>query len=262
MKCISDEPTAKESRHSYAAMVEKTFKNAVFHHIESNYGNLGGGKKLSDLLATDIDELASKYFVSREFIKPGQMVLSVVCKSDTPRVGKRMKDTEIKPVVVTLISEEEMRQWLDGTSKAILKKNRMARIATEVFEQVGVVSLGDLSLIQLCCVNTTSKYVHRYEKEQDIVLPYRGTIHDLGPTMTHKEVITDQVLNGKSHSQVKAATGHSTKAICNYVKAYRRVVLLRNSGYPEEDISFITGMSKKLVKQYLKLGEKHNWKVV
>lgn len=243
-------------------MAEKTFKNTVFHHIESNYGNLGGGKKLSELLATDIDNLASRFFVPREHVKPGQMVLTVVSKSDTPRVGKRMQDTEVKPVVVTLISEEEMRQWIDGTSKTVLKRNRMARIANEVFEQIGVVSLGDLSLIQLCGVGTTSKYIHRYEREQDVVLPYRGTIHDLGPTMTHKEVITEQVLNGKSHEQIKNATGHSTKAICNYVKGYRRVVLLHNKGYPEEDISFITGMSRKLVQQYLKLGEKHNWKVM
>jgi len=243
-------------------MTEKTFKNAVFHHIESNYGNLGGGRKLSELLAADIDELASKFFVSREHVKPGQMVLTVVSKSDTPRVGKRMQDTETKTVVVTLISEEEMKQWIDGTRKTVLKRNRMARIANEAFKQIGVVSLGDLSLIQLCGVGTTSKYIHRYEEEQDVVLPYRGTIHDLGPTMTHKEVITEQVLNGKSHEQIKDATGHSTKAICNYVKGYRRVVLLHNKGYPEDDIAFITGMSKKLVKQYLKLGERHNWKVM
>ena len=243
-------------------MTEKTFKNAVFHHIELNYGNLGGGKKLSELLAADIDDLASKFFLPRDHVKPGQMVLTVVSKSDTPRVGKRMQDTETKTVVVTLISDEEMKQWINGTKKTVLKRNRMARIANEVFEQIGVVSLGDLSLIQLCGVSTTSKYVHRYEEEQDVVLPYRGTIHDLGPTMSHKEVITEQVLNGKSHEQIKDATGHSTKAICNYVKGYRRVVLLHNKGYPEDDISFITGMSKKLVKQYLKLGEKHDWKVI
>jgi len=205
MTCVSQETKGRGSRQSYPSMAEKTFKNAVFHYIESNYGNLGGGRKVSELLAVDIDNLASRFFVPREHVKPGQMVLTVVSKSDTPRVGKRMQDTETKPVVVTLISEEEMKQWINGTSKTVLKRNRMARIANEAFEQIGVVSLGDLSLIQLCGVGTTSKYIHRYEREQDVVLPYRGTVHDLGPTMTHKEVITEQVLNGMSHEQIKDA---------------------------------------------------------
>lgn len=244
----------------YPSMLEKNFKNSVYHLIEGGYGSLGGGKKLAELLAGDINDLASRFFVPRDFVKPGQMVINAVCKSDTPRVGKTMRDTKIKPVVVTLFTDEETKDWINGTKKRDLKKSRMARILAEAFEDEGVLHLGDLSLIHLCCVSTAGRYVHEYEDENETILPYRGTIHDLGPTMTHKELIVEKYLSGKTHEQIKRETDHSTVAISNYIRCYRRVVILQKS-FTGDEISFITGMSKRLVTQYVKIGEKHHWRV-
>ncbi len=254
-KCESRKP-------SYSSMLEKTFKNAVFHLVQTEYGNLGGGKKLSELLAKDIDTLASNFFVSRDYIKPGQMVLNAVCKNDKPRVGKTMRETKLKPVVVTLFTEEKMRDWINGKKKRELKKDRSARILSESFEgDDGVLHIGDLSLLHLCSVSTAAKYVHEYEKEHGVVLPYRGTVHDLGPTVTHKEWIVKKYLEGKTYRQIKTETSHSIAAISNYIRGYRRVVLLHRT-FSEGEIPFITGMSRRLVEQYLKLGEDNSWKVI
>ncbi len=261
MTSVPSEMKGRGSLPQYPSMLEKNFKNAIFHLIENSYGSLGGGKKLAELLAKDVDALASKFFVSREFIKPGQMVINAVCKSDRPRVGKRMRDTEIKPVVVTLFTEEETKDWINGAKKRDMKKKRMARILNEAFEAKGVLHLGDLALIHLCCRSTAAKYVHSNEAENQTVLPYRGTIHDLGPTMTHKKLIVEKYLNGKSNEQIKNETDHSTTAICNYIRGYRRTIILRKS-FSAGETAFITGMSKRLVGQYLKIGEKHNWKVI
>ena len=202
-------------KRQYKTMLDKTFKTAVLHMIETNYGGLGGGRKLAELLAEDVDTLASTFFVPREFVRPGQMVINAVAKSDKPRVGKSIRETQLKPVVVTVYSEEEMRQWIAGTTNVELKKKRMARILQDVFECGGVLHLGDIALLHLCRVATAAKYVHDYERDHDTVLPYRGTVHDLGPTTSHKEWIVDEYLKGKSHSQIKAETGHSTTSISN-----------------------------------------------
>jgi len=245
----------------YKTMLDKTFKTAVLHLIETNYGGLGGGRKLAELLADDVDTLASTFFVSREFVKPGQMVISAVAKSDKPRVGKTIRETQLKPVVVTVYSEEEMMKWIAGTTNLELKKQRMARILRDVFECGGVLHLGDIALLHLCRVSTAAKYVHDYEREHNTVLPYRGTVHDLGPTTTHKEWIIGEYLKGKSHSQIKAETGHSTTSISAYIKGYRRVMILKKY-FSQDDIAFITGLSKKLVGQYLKIGEQQNGRVI
>lgn len=245
----------------YHAMLSKNFKTAVFHLIATQYGSLGGGRKLAELLARDVDTLASQFFVSREFVRPGQMVLNAIDKSDRPRVGKTIRETKLKPVIVTLFSEEELKRWVKGEKNTELKKQRLARILKEAFEEGGVLQFGDLALIQLCGDRTAASYVHAYEQEHETVPPYRGTIHDLGQTTTHKRWIVGKYLEGKPYSTIKAETRHSTASISRYVKGYRRVVLL-SKHFNQADISFITGMSKRLIKQYLKIGKEHNWKVL
>lgn len=248
-------------RQQYKTLLDRNFKTAVLHLIETNYGGLGGGRKLAELLAEDVNALASRFFVSRKFVKPGQMVVIGVARSDKPRVGKSIRETELRPVVVTVYSRKEMKQWVNGGGNQDLRKLRMARILREAFAQGSVLHLGDIALLHLCRVGTAAKYIHDYERENNTVLPYRGTIHDLGPTTTHKEWIVDEYLQGKSHSQIKSETGHSTTSISNYIKAYRRVMILRKR-FSKDDISFITGLSGKLIEQYLKIGKKHDWKVI
>ena len=103
--------------------------------------------------------------------------------------------------------------------------------------------------------------MHSYEEEHELILPYRGTIHDLGRTISHKEKIVKMYLEGKSYEKIKQETGHSIQAISNYIRGYRRVVLL-SENYEEEEISFLTGMSKSLVREYLKIAKENGWKVI
>ncbi len=253
-------PSATKGRgSSYSAMGEKTFKNAVMELIQSQYGSLGGGKRLSELLANDISRLADQFFLSKEFVRTGQLILTAVCESDKPKVGKKMANTRLKPVTVNLFTDEEIHDWISGTGKRQLKMMRMSRILKEVYEQGGVLSLGDLSLIQLCCPQTTGRYVHTVENENNTVLPYRGTVHDLGRGVTHKAEIVKLHLQGMATPDIERKTDHSGEACDNYIRGYRRVALLHQRFKPE-DIPFLSGMSPSLVKEYIKLGEKYKWK--
>ena len=50
-------------------------------------------------------------------------------------------------------------------------------------------TLSDVAAILKLSEGTISKYVREYEKAQNEVIPRRGTIHDMGPTLTHKKII-------------------------------------------------------------------------
>lgn len=244
---------------SYPSMVDKTFKNAVMELIQSQYGSLGGGNRLSDMLASDVSKLADQFFLSKDFIRTGQLVLTVVCASERPRVGKRMANTKLKPITVNLFTDKEIHDWISGMGTQELRKKRMARILKEAYDQGGVMSLGDLSLIHLCTPLTAGRYVHSVENETNTVLPYRGTIHDLGRGVTHKAQIVELYLRGIATTDIKRMTAHSLEACDNYIRGYRRVALLHQR-FSVEDIPFLSGMSPSLVNEYIKLGEKYNWK--
>lgn len=244
---------------SYPSMVDKTFKNAVMELIQSQYGSLGGGNRLSNMLASDVSKLADRFFLSKDFVRAGQLVLTVVCESERPRVGKRMTNTKLKPITVNLFTDKEIHDWISGVGNLELKKKRMARILKEAYGQGGVLSLGDLSLIHLCTPNTAGRYVHAVEKETNTVLPYRGTVHDMGRGVTHKAEIVELYLRGMATPEIGRKTAHSLEACDNYIRGYRRVALLHQR-FGMEEIPFLSGMSPSLVKEYIKLGEKYNWK--
>ena len=257
---MSEPPKERGGRGSqYSAMEEKTFKNAVHELIQREYGSLGGGNRLSELLANDISKLADSFYLPSNFVKAGQLVITSVCVADRPKVGKRMLNTQLKPVTVNLFTNEELHDWIAGIGKRDLKRKRMARILREAYEQAGVLSLGDLAMIQLCCPQTAGRYIHAEEKESNTVLPYRGTIHDLGRGVTHKAEIVELFLQGMATTDITIKTDHSEEACDNYIRGYRRVVLLHQR-FKKEDIPFLSGMSPSLVDEYIKLGEKHNWK--
>ena len=61
-------------------------------------------------------------------------------------------------------------------------------------------------------------------------------------------------LDGKTYSEIKLGTHHSTGAIKRYLESFTKVVMSKRKGiYREKEISAVTGVSETLVKQYNQL---------
>ena len=86
-------------------------------------------------------------------------------------------------------------------------------------------------------------------ERDNVVLPTRGTIHDLGMATTHKRIIVRLYLQGYLTPEIAKITDHSEEAVDRYIRAFEKVRLLR-----DKDIIYIhraTGMSKWLIRQYM-----------
>ena len=83
-------------------------------------------------------------------------------------------------------------------------------------------------------------------------MPYRGTIHDLGPTVTHKRDIVRLKLQKMSTPEIARSTKHSEEAVDRYINDYERVTRISEI-FKAEDIAFITNLSISLVNEYLDL---------
>jgi hypothetical protein len=87
-------------------------------------------------------------------------------------------------------------------------------------------------------------------------LPCRGTIHDMGRSVSHKAIICyKRLVEKKPTSQVAQETFHSAEEVEYYVQTLRRVQLCKDSGMDLEDIAQATGHSQSLVREYLDLIE-------
>jgi hypothetical protein len=117
-----------------------------------------------------------------------------------------------------------------------------------------VLGHADVSLLLNMHISKLSTCVLSHERETGELVPRRGTIHDMGRSVTHKAIICyKSLVEKKPTSQVAQETFHSPEDVEHYVQCFRRIQLCRDKGLSPEEIAHATGHSLGLVQEYLDL---------
>lgn len=230
------------------AKLESSLENSIINLIATDYATIAGNKP-RQMLAGDIVKLVSKEFKNLDRFEPGQALWLGVDVNDRPSFGKNAQKTILKPVIITIWSKEDLDMRVEGYSNREIRERRIARIFMEVYNQGALFSNADTALFVGVSPSTVSKQAREFMERENVVLPTRGTVHDLGMATTHKRIILILYLSGHLTPEISRITSHSEEAIDRYIRGFERVRLLR-----DKDIDYIykvTGMSKWLVKSYL-----------
>ena len=118
-----------------------------------------------------------------------------------------------------------------------------------------------LSLADVCFDDSyehSARYrslVVEHERATGETVPRRGTIHDMGRSVTHKAIICYKQAGGARSPPARSPRRRSTapEEVEYYVQCFRRVQLCRDSGMSPEEIAQATGHSLSLVQEYLEL---------
>jgi hypothetical protein len=102
---------------------------------------------------------------------------------------------------------------------------------------------------------TIGKDIREFQLEHSVVLPYRRTIHDIGPTLTHKKIIIQQFVRNVPTPEIAWRTSHSEEACDRYIKGFKKVLKLHGEGMPAENMASDLEMSKSLVREYVEIIE-------
>jgi len=237
----------------YNPQLNRNLVTVLCNRFQERYRFLGG-KEITQFIVEDILEVVDEYRRPLPEVKKGQIVWDGIEleQKRKPGYGLSMKDTKVKPVVLTLIAEEDIKLLKEGVSSKEIKKEVTERLFNEAIEQEVVLNHVDASLILKCCPSTIGRYVKEIESEKNIQIPDRGKIHDLGPAVTHKKEIVRYMLQNYSQPEIKRRTNHSGEAVDRYLRDYNRVKVLSDKHTPQE-ISFATGLSISLVNEYIDL---------
>ena len=115
----------------------------------------------------------------------------------------------------------------------------------------------DVSLLLNMHIRKISTCVLSHERETGEVVPRRGTVHDMGRSVSHKAIICyKRLVEQKPTSQVAQETFHSPEDVEHYVQCFRRIQLCRDKGLSPEEVAQATGHSLSLVQEYLDLIKK------
>jgi hypothetical protein len=241
-------PTASSVKH-YSSAHDRFLKPALVNFFEREFKG-AFGPIVRENIAEALVDLFNSLCPESSRLKPGQIVWNALDKRTRADSEKR----RYKPVILSLVTDDEVSMFEKGTLVTTIRKNVMARMIREAFQQGAVLSTRDLSLLLVSTASALSHQRIEYEKEHQTVLPHTGVIHDMGSTLTHKRIIIyKHVVEKKDPSIVARETNHSQPAVDKYIKDFNRVKTLVNDNKDIDFIHHTTNIARPVVKQYLQI---------
>jgi hypothetical protein len=230
----------------------KNFHSALASQLRQHVPTLG--ELTAGALATRLEQVIEEFFPPGQRLRMGQLLWLAVEQSDRPRAGKRIEDSRLKPVVLNLLTFEDLQALGSGVRQVQLRKRVVVRLFKEAMNQGGVLSLSDVAAILRISSASVARCIQEHERQTGEVLPRRATVHDMGPTITHKATICRKVVvEGCSVEETARQTQHSPEAVSRYVQDYRRVLTCVKQGLSVQQSAYATGMSESLVREYQRL---------
>lgn len=238
----------------------KSLEGALALFFKTHFEALASDIVLPHIVSA-LMKLIDDHFPKTENMKPGDAFILGVDKDEKPGCRKTLYDTKMGSCVVEIISDEDVKDKNNGMKAKEIKKKKVERVIKQAFSQNVVLSNKDVGNLLSLSPGTIGKYIREIESEKDIVLPTRAVIHDLGPKITHKIwIITKHMLEHKTIQETMAATHHSEQAINRYIKDFKRVLILYKKRFInnliDEEIAKSTGLSLRLVKEYINIADR------
>jgi len=242
----------------YGPLEKKTFRNVLSQFFTTEFPQIGG-TMIIELVIDKIEELIEQYYPKTERLSMGQMLWFGIDENEKTAYQKSMNKLKIKPIILNLVTDSDIQAFKKNVSLKLIKMNLIARLYQEAKEQGAVLAESDLSVILHQCLATISKRTLDYEEQYQIILPRRGTIHDLGRSVSHKKLICKKrKLEKKSISQISLETNHSSQAVHRYTTDLERIEFCVKKNLSIGDISFVTKLSQSLILEYVDLIDEIN----
>jgi len=245
----------KVSTNYTATRIQKrSVADLLVHKFLTEYG-YDHGPVIARAIVDDILATVERCYPERV---PPKTVVWLAVRREKRGQRKGLDITDLVPVKLLVISESEIKLLTD----ARLRKDRQARRASnrarfarwcfEAYEQGGVLTQLDLSLLSGLSANYISKALREYETETGEIVPTRGTVHDIGPSVTHKAEVIRRWLRNESPAQIARVSNHSQEAVDRYIADCQKVRTLAQR-LPSTELPALTGLSASVVEQYIEL---------
>lgn len=219
---------------------------------EAIIGRIGRDFNLAPFMARTQFEQMRQYFEQYLGLERdvGQMTFLAV-SADTP-AGRPIAESKRVAITLTMDSVDDLEALRHGVGG--LRRSKIQRLTREAQEQGTLLTQEDLARL-LCTSRSTIKRDIARLRSAGVDIPTRGQIKDIGKGISHKGRIVEDWLAGYTFSQIKQRRWHSFSSIERYCSAFQRVVRLHVHGLSVAEIRISTGLSERLIGEYLDLYE-------
>jgi len=244
--------TSSTKRNNQSAH-DRLLKPAIINFFSREFPGLFG-PVIKENIASALIELFESLCPSSSYLKPGQIVWNAL----DVKTRASSQNRRYKTVILSVVTDKDIDMFKNGKSLCDIRKNVISRMIREAYQQGGVLSTRDISLILHHDASYLSRLRIKFEQAHNTVLPHTGVIHDMGSTITHKrQIIYKHIVEKKDPLNVAYETNHSQRAVDRYIKDYHRVKTLTDEEKDVDYIHQITNISKQVIKQYQQIINKY-----
>jgi len=252
----------KQNRNRYESIAKRSFFNGIVKLLEEEY-KIVGSRKVITMIAEDIVELHKEFYPGIEKRGFGQIVWQTTASTEKkPGYGKKAEDYAVKTVILPLVNKEDIENRIKSFyGKGNYQKQHerdievMARLVKSAYDQGGLLSGAELSVLLNRSLTTICRYMRLYHQSHEDILPTKGLILDQGSKPTHKASIIDLYEQGYPEIDIARLTNHSIEAVGRYIKSYKNIKLLIEKGFNLMEMVRVSGLGRSTIIQYRDLVE-------
>lgn len=238
-------------RKKFEPLLAKTLESALAHRIATEFPRIGG-PRIQRLCAEMILEVIGEHLLPRELVRQGQVLWLGISRDDPPRRHQRIADCQLIPLVLDLVTPEDIHARLNRDSAPKRLAAKAVRLCEQACQQGALLSNCDLAELLHCHDSQIAHVLADYERQHDRLVPRRATLHDVGTGLTHKRIICwKRYAEGKEPDQIARETYHSLGAVDRYLGTYDRVRRCRLQGLSPAETAHILACGLRLVEEYL-----------
>jgi len=204
------------------------------------------------MFAADLVDLVNNCYKDPWKLDVGQILWFGVKVLEKPNYGKNSKNTPLTPIVLTMISKEDLDMKNAGYSDREIREKKIVRLFKGAYGQGALLTHSDVAFLLHLSTGMVSKQLKEYMERTGEVVPTRGIIYDIARAMTHKKIILELYRKGYQTPEIARMANHTEQACDRYIKAYKKVEKL-NRTMKSDEIAQILGMGKSLVEEYIRI---------
>lgn len=248
-----------DRQETFTPLRDKTLFNVLRQQFVTDFG-YEHKVIFAEAMIERILETIQAFTQPATLLAPGQLLWMAVANDGRKHAHQTMKEIPQVPVVLDLVSDDDLQALAAGTTYRTVRRQRHARLLEQAFAQGGVLAQNDLAAISLTHRIQISEDIARFREMEGRILPYRGSVQDVGATLSHKVEVIRLLEQGYLEPEIcqRLSIIHSLQSVENYVQTYKNVIKLLERGFTPNQISGILSVNVRLVEAYIDIIREHH----
>jgi hypothetical protein len=252
-----------DRQETFSPLRDKTLANILRQQFVDEFG-YGNKVVFAEVMIERILETIETFVKRTSLLRPGQLLWMAVAHDGHKHAMQSMKEIPQVPVVLDLVTDKELSELAAGEDFRLVRRHRHARLLKQALAQGGVLAQSDLAAISLLGRTAVSRDIAYVHREEECLLPYRGSVQDIGATLTHKVEVARLLEAGYLEPEIcrKLSPTHTLSAVENYAQTYKNVLKLLERGFAPNEISGILCIGLRVVDAYIDIVNEHHPEIV